>query len=284
MRLDPKLVHPSLFKATDGVMWGTNMVIKDRSDYTAYQSAWFKEYGAGCLAWCAGAVATFIGALAALKMTHVDKSVLVFTMIALALGMIAAGGFATVRHARRLSVTELESLLPLLKLSDTGHAYAETIVALHRSGRPKAEIEDSMTALNALLDEEARLVETRTRLAGTDARDEREGLGAERDRLAAKLAATHDPGAREALAQSLTLLEERQTLFSLQGSHLERIDAHLELLRQAVLSTRDAARRLSGAPAATAPDLATDGLRSAIAVARARTTETEQALAELRAI
>lgn len=284
MRLDPKLVHPSLFKATDGVMWGTGLNTTDAGAAAAYQTAWFKEYGAGCFAYAAGALVTFVGSAVALKAMEVDKPVRLFTMFALLLGMIALGGVATVRHSRRLSVTELESMLPLLKLSDMGRAYAETIVALHRSGRPKAEIEESMTTLNALLDEESRLIDARARLTGTDTRNEREGLAEERERIAQKIATTRDASAREALEQSLSLVEERQSLFESQGSSLERIDAHLELLRQAVLSTRDAARRLSGAPSATTADFGTDELRSAIAVARAQTQETERALAELRTI
>ena len=265
-------------------MWGTGVNATDPSALAAHHSVWFKEYGAGCLAYSAAAVATFVGSGLALKAMEVDKPVRAFTMLALLLTMLAAGGVATVRHSRRLSVGELESLLPLLKLSDTVRAYAETIVALHRSKRPQAEIEEGMATLNALLDEEARLVETRARLAGSDGRNEREALASERERIAQKVAATRDAGARVALEQSLSLVEERQALFEAQGSHLERIDAHLELLRQAVLSTRDAARRLGGAPVATAPDLATDTLRSAVANARAQTQATERALAELRAI
>ncbi|RYG25068.1 hypothetical protein EON82_08445 [bacterium] len=284
MRLDPKLVHPSLFKATDGVMWGTGYATTDASVISAHQSAWFKEYGAGCLGYCFGAFALFCATGWGLKAFEVDKPVRVLTMILVLIGLIAAGAIATVRHSRNLSVNELESVLPLLKLSDMGKAYSETIIALHRSGRPKAEIEESMIALNALLDEEARLVDVRTRLAGTDLTNEREVLAAERQRILDKIASTKDPSARDAFEQSLALVEERQTLFESQGTSIERLDAHLELLRQAVLSTRDAARRLSGAPTASIADLAIGDLRSAIATARAQTQETERALAELRAV
>jgi hypothetical protein len=284
MRLDPKLVHPSIFKATDGVMWGTGYATNDPAAIAQQQSVWFKEYGAGCAAYCIGGFAFFLTTILTLKSLHVSKPVDLFVVLFMILGFIAAGIIATKRHARRLSVTELESLLPLLKLSDTGRAYAETIIALHRSGRPKEEIEESMLALNALLDEEDRLVDVRTRLSGTDLTNERESLAAERQRIVDKIALTKDQSAREAFEQSLSLVEERQNLFESQGTSIERLDAHLELLRQAVLSARDAARRISGAPTASTADLAIGDLRSAIATARAQTQETERALAELRAI
>jgi hypothetical protein len=265
-------------------MWGTNYATTDPAAISAHQNAWFKEYGWGCLGYCAGAFALFVASGIGLKALEVDKPVRVLTMILMLVAFIAAGGIATVRHSRRLSVGELESLLPIIKLSDMGRAYSETIIALYRSGRPKEEIEESMVALNALLDEEARLVDVRTRLTGTDLTNERESLAAERQRIEGKIAVTKDPDARQAFEQSLSLVEERQNLFASQGTSIERIDAHLELLRPAVLSTRDAARRLSGAPSASTADLAIGDLRSAIATARAQTQETERALAELRAI
>lgn len=77
-------------------------------------------------------------------------------------------------------------------------------------------------------------------------------------------------------------MDERLAAHDAQGGQVERIDAHLELLRQAVLATRDAARHRGAAPADV--PLETDALRAAVSQARAQTQATEQALAELNAI
>lgn len=198
--------------------------------------------------------------------------------------MLALGAWNLARKTRNLSSEGLRVLLPSLDLTDSQRAYAETIVALGRSGRSKAEVEETTTALNALLDEETRLEGHRERAAGQEAGDALARLESERDALRVKADATTDTGARDAYAQSLVLLEERIAGLRADDGTLERIDAHLALLRQAILATRDAARRLDSAPTLSAPDLATDSLRSAVALARAQTTETERALAELRAI
>jgi len=211
-----------------------------------------------------------------------SKGFRVMTCLGVLITMVATliGGFYVNR--RRISLRELETLLPLLDLTDTQRAYAQTVVALGNMGQSRAEIDETMLALNALLDEEARLLTAREQILGSDNHDERAELGSERTNLYARMTAAQDAGARSAFEQSIVLLDERLASLDSQGAHLERIDAHLELLRQAVLATRDAARRLQGG--VRAPDLATDSLRSAVALARAQTQATEAALAELRAI
>ena len=80
----------------------------------------------------------------------------------------------------------------------------------------------------------------------------------------------------ESISDLVALLRDR--VEGVKALH-ERIDAHLELLRQAVLATRDAALHVGALP-----DLATDSLRSAVALARAQSGATERALAELNAV
>lgn len=284
MRLDPKLVHPSIFKATDGIVFSGKMYDGSPASIrvmNAHQKVWFQEYGKGCLLYSAGAVATFVASTAfAHDMAKPWKALFLLGVMA---AVFAIGALAYWRNLRQLTAPELAALMPMLDLTEGQRAYAETVVALDRSGRPMAEIEETMVALNALLDEEARLVEARERLAGADLAAGREGLQKERERIAAKAAGARDPEARAAFEQSLALLDERIAALDAQGGGLERIDAHLELLRQALLATRDAALHRGAAPTIL-PDLGADALRSAVSRARAQTQATEQALAELNAI
>ncbi len=281
MRLDPKLVHPSIFKATDGALWSGRYAApaagRDAKMVAEHQRVWFKEYGKGCFLYAALSCVAFFGAIPiAVGMAKPWKALfLLGVMAAIAL----AGVFAYLRNLRQLTAPELAALLPMLDLTEGQRAYAETLVALERSGRPRAEIEETMAALNALLDEEARLIGARDLVRGSQ--QGREPLVQERERLALRAAEAHDAEARLAYETSLALLGERLAAFDAQGSQIERIDAHLELLRQAVLATRDAAHHRSAAPAG--PDLGTDALRSAVALARAQSQATERALAELNA-
>ena len=282
MRLDPKLVHPSIFRAASGAMLNSNLASKDAKAFAEVQREWLRQYGMWIAAWT---VAFVLGTMAA-GMAVADgpkafRLAVVFGFATVLITALIAGIFAT---RRRMSVRGLGAMLPLLDLTETQQAYAQTVVALDGAGRSKDEIDETMRTLNTLLDEEARLVGTRERIAGTEDREERAHLLAEREALAAKAAGTRIEGARAAFEQSLTLLDERLSSLDGQGFRLELIDAHLSLLRQAVLSTRDAARRITGGPTETAPDLGTDALRSAVALARGQTQAAEEALAELRAI
>ncbi len=283
MRLDPKLVHPSIFAATDAIvakMGGGDA--EANKAMNAHFPIWAQTYGVGCAAYCVAGALPFVASIFAKP--YLGKPGTGLAVMASFVFFFALMTFAYLRNRRQMTVAELKSLLPGLELTDTPRANAETLVTLTDQGRPATETQETMAALNALLDEEKRLTETRQRLTGSNVANERDALAAERDRLATKAAAAKDATARDAFEQSLALLDERRAIFDLQGDHLERIDAHLELLRQAVLSTRDAARRLGGAPVATAPDLATDTLRNAVANARAQSQATEQALAELKAM
>src|SRR5262249_15107402 len=52
VRLDPKLVHPSIFKATDRVVWSGEMsspTPRNAKAVAEHQRIWFEQYGAGCL-------------------------------------------------------------------------------------------------------------------------------------------------------------------------------------------------------------------------------------------
>ena len=269
-------------KAIDAATWSVSS--NEPQALTKHQSARFGSMFVGCIPWAAGSFATFVVTALTIKTLAIHKP---FAPLLL-LGVLFVGMILSVlgaaRNARQMSPAELEAVLPVLDLNETGRAYAETVAALHRSGSPKADVDETMGALNALLDEENRLTTLRERLAG---RGEENGLAAletEGDALRARLATTADPLARDAYSQSLGLLEERLAAFRSGDVGLERVDAHLSLLRQAVLATRDAARRLDAAPSSVGTDLATDSLRAAVSHARIQTQATEQALAELRAI
>lgn len=261
-------------------MFNTGYSGKDAKAMAAFQTEWLKAYGVWILGWL---VATFMTMMIALAATAaMPKRVRVFVALGTLMSMVATLGAGLYVNRRRITLRELETLLPLLELTETQRAYAQTVVALGNMGQSRTEIDETMVALNALLDEESRLLTAREQILGSDHQDERSRLVEERMSLQAKMDAARDAGARSAFEQSIVLLEERLSNLDSHAAHLERIEAHLELLRQAVLATRDAARRLQGG--VRAPELATDSLRSAVALARAQTQATEAALAELRAI
>ena len=285
MRLDSKLFHPSLQAAIKGHSWDWNGASKrDPRAASDHATIWFREHGTGMVAYVVSAFAIFLATALAMKGLHVAKPVLGITLVFLLFGLLVGGIYGIVRTTERLSLAEFEALWPALDLSEVLRAYAETIGALYRSGRSPGEIQETLAVLNALLDEESRLAAARDRIVGRDVIGGALQLEAERDELRSKIERTHDAVARDAYAQSLTLLEERVEGLRSGAAGLERIEAHLALLRQAVLATRDAARRLDAAPTMTAPDFATDSLRSTVALARAQVQATEQALIEVRAI
>ncbi len=285
MRLDPKLVHPSIFKATDAAMWSGQVTSPTGASTVQasveFQKVWFQEYGKGCFAYLALCVFGFVGAVQLAQL--MDKPWRGLLMIVVLLAMVAGGLLAYRRNLRHITAPELGAILPLLDLTDVQRAYAETLVALDRSGRTPAEIEETMGALNALLDEDGKLIETRDSITGSAQRLDRQTLLSEREKIASRVASSQDPDAKAAFESSLGLVNERIASYDVLGSALERIDAHQELLRQAVLATRDAALHRAGTPIPL-PALGTDFLCAAVALARAQTTETERALAELRAI
>lgn len=283
MRLDPKLVHPSIFKATDTLAWSGRLygggTAKDLQASNAHQKVWMSEYGKGCIAYSTTAFAGLIGTVAlAHNLDKPGRGLVVFAYIGV---MLALGFWAYMRNLRQISSAELAALLPMMDLTEAQRTYAETLIALDRSGRSKTEIDDAMRALNSLLDEDARLAEMREQLSGSPENGDRQTLIDERAKLVARAESAKDVEAKRSFEQSIALLDERIAAFDSQGGQLERIDAHRELLRQALLATRDAARH-AGTLAPTT-DLATDSLRSAVALARAQSQETERALAELNA-
>ncbi len=282
VRLDPKLVHPSVSKTASAVVWNGGIDVGGGT-ISAYETQWLKEQGAGSLTFVLVATAAFTVSILGVKAMGIQGPAAKFLVLVLALAFAATLIVGATRGARNVTVGQYEALLPTLDLTAIGRAYVETMIALQRAGRPQAEADDTMRALNALLDEEARLLAMRE-ATGREPGDSFASLESERAALAAKATAAADAGAREAYGQSLSLLDERIDGLRAVDAGRERLDAHLELLRQAVLATRDAARRLGTAPAAIGSDLATDSLRAAVALARAQTTETERALAELRAI
>ena len=281
VRIDSKRLHPSVKKACDAAFWTGGG--GDPKSVQTYQSEWGKRHGAGCAVYLALGLALFILVVLGAKSLELAKAARVFSAMGFGMFWTFLGTFLLYRQGKHRTVAEFESLIPALDVSPTQRAYADTLIALHRSGRSPEEIEESMTTLNALLDEEARLNALLEHLAGRDLEAETPALDAEAEDLSRRIESSRDPVAKEAYAQSLSLLQERIDALRSTDLGIERVQAHLSLLRQAVFTTRDAARRLATAPSAT-PELATESLRAAVARAREQTGETERALAELRAI
>ena len=280
MRLDPKLVHPSILKAAEGAFLRTGSASPDAVATAAHNRVWVQEYGEGCAAFCIFGGALLFAALYTSGWLR-DGLRLLPILGAIAL-IVVVGMIAYRRNLRHMAVPELAVLLPILDLTESQRAVGEALVAIEGSGQPRETVEETMATLNALLDEEDRLLEVRRRLDA--ARPGDVALEREREGLLAALAGASDEGTRDAYAQSILLLDERAAAAQAGSGARERIEAHLALLRQTVLATRDDARRLSAGPAESLPALETDSLRAALASARAQTLATEQALAELRAI
>lgn len=136
--------------------------------------------------------------------------------------------------------------------------------------------------LDRLVDEESRLLAMQGEGVGRGARPET--LEAERDRLAARLAAETDPIAREALAHGLATCERRLAAARALSVAGPRIDAQLEMIAQSAGDVRDGLVRLRSAPGEAGMGIGMDAVREALEHVQSHAAALESAVAEVRAL
>lgn len=232
-------IHPILWRATDRLnsRWNMGNWSKDgeAERVNKHWSLWMKQYWAGCLACVVPFALSFPAAFLAKEWLGRGVPPLITLVLFWAIGGVMIGvGYE--RNKRRLSVEELENLSPLLELDPVGRAYTDTVIALGKSSLPEEVAKETLASLNRVLDESERLTEA----AGTDPVDDAVPAEEERARLLALRDSATDHQARTMYDESLRLLDLRSTGRADRSARVARAEAQRELMRQTVLSVRDA--------------------------------------------
>lgn len=279
MRIPPKDVHPTLWAAFDEYesrLYSGKMGADDLSAVGKHQTEWFKEYGKGFAFWGAiWTVAAFgLGWLG--KQMGLGPSLMFVTMI----GAGVHAWIATKKNRRTASVKELEVLLPILNLDDTGRLYAETLVKVFQAKMPDALREEAIAELNRLMSEHDHLKAGRTKLEVAISSGQVEEIQTDIDRLTLKIQETQDPEAKRAFEQSLSIARSRMETAMRFHPYLQRIDAQLELVKQALLNLKSDLGRLELSPMVLESS-PIDGLRRSTLSIRSQADEIEKAILEL---
>ena len=142
---------------------------------------------------------------------------------------------------------------------------------------------DILSELNVLIAQARQLQAHRDNLRAAINAESADALVAQREDLRTKLSRTTDEAARQAIEQSIELLETRcQVAQTLQPS-LERVEAQQEVIRQTLASVQSSLARMKVAPdALTAPDIAV--IQSSISEVTGQTRAVEQAVQEVMSI
>lgn len=195
----------------------------------------------------------------------------------LVIGIILAGVILviwskTIQRVRRRSVDKatkiiIEAALPealfRLPLTRTEQAYRDVALELLPDNVGSgtylsAELRKTqMRQLNALLDSGRRLDGVRDEIASTLKAASPQSLRSEADALRQRIERAADPGTRSALAQSLTLCEERLRRAEALSGMTERIEAEQELVYQAFRAAQSSIASLRVSPAVAGLDGAT---------------------------
>jgi len=219
-----------------------------------------REYGqASCFSFAvigatvAGAIIG--GAIASVSPGIADPgAVVVITMGASAL---IAYGFKLARSRPDLSAEDIRRLMPLFRFDEGETAYLEALLALAQNPSLQEDTaKEIISELNRLLDTYYQLQDQLEQLQeamGTASESELEALQR-------RLAETTDAQAREALRESIQLLQHRLRSRNTLSSHRERMEAHLSLMLQTLKNLHESLARLRLAPQSL-DDLDIDGLR-----------------------
>ncbi len=241
-----------------------------------HQTEWFKEYGRGFALWGA------LWIIGTFGMAWVGKQLglgptLMFVGIA---GAGIHAWFATQKNRRTASVKELEALLPILKLDDMGRLYAETLVQVFQSKLPEEARSEAISELNRLMSEHEHLKAGRERLESAISSSQVGEISQDIERLERKVAETQDAEAKRGFEDSLSIARQRMETAQRFQPYLERTDAQVELVKQALLNLKSDLGRLSLSP--TVLEVSPiDGLRRSTLSIRSQADEIEKAILEL---
>lgn len=275
MRIDSKLVSPSLWKALDAYEAGI-YAGRVGEGWAKHQQIWWKTYGKGFLLGSIAYVALLIGSIA------VSRTLDSPALMLLTLGALSAHAvWAYSRNRRSLTPEELEALLPDLQLTPNGRIYAECLVALHRAPIDPASRREAMVELQALMADEDQLATYRAEAEAIAASSDADEVLREIEVLEAKLNSVTDPVAQATYAQSLEIARGRLDSANRYRPYFERVDAQLEVVRQTLLRFRSDLGRASGSGRLTALE-SLPGLRRSALEIRSHAEEIERAVEELR--
>lgn len=224
---------------------------------------------------------------------HLTGPAATFALTALPVGLVVVGCLPHPRNSRssiprgRLSGEQVvRAAFKEVAVTRAERLYADIILLLLKSeerlSRPHARLrKDLLRQCNSLLADYARIETYRKRLwkllETTDAPEE---IAEERLRLTARLDAEVDSIARRALEDSIALCDERQESAHSTRPLLARLDAHSELICQALALARSVLVRAQATPLAmTPPDVS--GLRASVRRISAESRAVEEAVSEM---
>lgn len=241
-----------------------------------HQAEWFKEYGRGFTLWGALWILGIFGMAWLGKQLGLGPT-LMFVGIA---GAGIHAWFATKKNRRTASVKELEALLPVLKLDEMGRLYAETLLQVFQSKLPEEARAEAISELNRLMSEHEHLKSGREKIEGAISSTQIEEIRKDIERLERKVAETHDAEAKRGFEESLSIAQHRMETAQRFFPYLQRIDAQVELVKQALLNLKSDLGRLSLSPSVLEIS-PLDGLRRSTLSIRSQADEIEKAILEL---
>ena len=278
LKTEIALVHQGLHTAATTLPASTEEGRLHRASTAAY----YKARTFAITAWILYGILAFVGLityLVAHKQGLTSLSLPAFWTLAAAYLGAALPLHRLLPSTKGHTPEEIAAYLPIMTLSPPERIYAEALVAAYTEGADPVVQSEILPALRSLCEESARLDAVEAQLADVGP------VGSELEGLRARLAATEDPIAKDALATSLALAESRAAAsLSERGAH-ERVTAHREMIRQSALTIAETVRRSRAGLDATsreAPDLAT--LRATVARATGDVAALEAAVQEMRAL
>jgi hypothetical protein len=285
MRFERDLVHPTIFAASDKIVqrfWNTGGfqgTPEQAQAFADHQAIWQKEYGWNVLLGTVLCIASFAGLASLPAPLGALPHGLAFVALLAFWTSVAVAAYR--RNLRTMTVAELKAIAPAMDLTPIQRVYTDALVAAAELKLPDDQYREIVGQLNRLLDEEARLNALRERGAGSPATQEE--ILRDRARIVARMEATTDSVAREALARSLEIADSRLRAaqeLSLVG---QRVEAQLEMIGQAIRGIRDSLLRLQTAPAAS-PRVDLDAVRQTVDLAQYHSQALEQAVEEVRTL
>ena len=186
---------------------------------------------------------------------------------------------------RSMTSEEVRAACSAINATPSETSYFESIALILEIGAQLDALtgKDILSELNVLIAQARQLQAHRDNLRAAINAESADALVAQREDLRTKLSRTTDEAARQAIEQSIELLETRcQVAQTLQPS-LERVEAQQEVILQTLASVQSSLARMKVAPdALTAPDLAV--IQSSISEVTGQTRAVEQAVQEVMSI
>jgi hypothetical protein len=207
-------------------------------------------------------------------------AVMLFPAVLLAIVLVPYLGERKGGPHGRIVAGDLEAALQRLELSAAQRLYGETLRLALDAALPQVQGRELVRQLRALLTDDQRLAALQRRLQESDGPDQLRMAEQDQEVLEARLQREEDPQARHALAESVALCAERVAHLRALPPLQARVEAHRELLRQALLLAHATLLRARASSlTAIAPDLA--GLRATVDALSSRARAIDEAASVL---